>query len=130
MVAQSAYDAPVYGLNPRQRDNLRAQLAAALDGGKPYVMAASFSTRPGIKLGTRVIPLAADALFGASQSLPAVFQGFQGYLNAQGRAVGVIQVPALPALKGLSVYVAGVILDPASPFGVGTVTNAAHVMLR
>jgi len=100
------------------------------DAGKPYLLAASLATRPGIPVGGRRIPLVPDALFGASVTLPAVFQKFQGVLDGNGQATAVIRVPGASGLRGLSFYVAGVVVDPAKPLGIGTISNAVHLVAR
>jgi len=97
---------------------------------KAYALAASFGTRPGIPIGSRTVPLNPDLLFFLSQALPTVFKNFAGTLNLRGQAVAVLDIPAAPALRGLSLYVAGLILDPAAPQGIGTVTNAEHVVIQ
>ncbi len=99
--------------------------------GASYAMAASLGTAPGIPVGAgRTVPLAPDALFAASRALPAVFQNFTGVLDGRGQAVATIRVPATPALRGLSFFVAAVVLDPAQPQGIGTVSNAERLRIR
>jgi hypothetical protein len=105
-------------------------LASPRDVGKGYALAAAFSTTPGIPLGSRTVPLSPDALFGASFSLPGIFQSFRGTLSATGRGFGVINVPNHTSLQRVSFYVAGVVLDPSAPQGVATVSNAVHIVLQ
>jgi hypothetical protein len=104
--------------------------ASPPDAGRSYLMAASFATRPGIPVGSRTIPLRADALFGLSRTLPSMFTNFTGVLDPRGQAVATIRTPNAPALKGVSFYVAGVVLDPASPFGIVRISNAVHTVLQ
>jgi len=105
-------------------------LSSPPDPGRQYVLGATFHPEPGFRIGTRTIPLNLDPLFGLSQTVPAIFQKFQGILNASGQAVAFVNIPAVPALKGFSFYVAGVIIDANAPFMIGTVTNAEHVVIQ
>lgn len=105
-------------------------VSSPVDAGRAYVLGASFDSRPGIPLGTRSVPLALDPLFTLSQTVPAIFQNFQGVLDMNGQAVAVINVPNVGGLAGFSFVVAGVIIDSAAPQGVSTVTNAEHIVLQ
>jgi hypothetical protein len=100
------------------------------DPGKAYILGATFNPEPGFPIGNRTIPLSLDPLFGLSQTAPAVFPNFQGILSATGQAAAFVNIPAVPALRGFSFYVAGVIIDPSAPFTIGTVTNAEHVVIQ
>lgn len=111
--------------------NHPVRLSVPTRGGASYAMAASFGTAPGIPVGGgRVVPLQPDALFAASRALPSVFQNFTGVLDGQGQAVATVRVPATPALRGLSFFVAAVVLDPSQPQGIGTVSNAERLRIR
>jgi len=105
-------------------------LTSPVDAGKSYIMGASFGTKPGIPVGSRTVPLAPDTLFFTSLTTPSVFQDFSGVLNSNGRAVATLHIPALPGLQGLSLYVAGVIVDPHAPMGIRVVTNAEHIVIQ
>ncbi len=76
-----------------------------------YVLAASFSTQPGIPVGGgRTVPLVLDPLFATSfGSSAGVFQGFVGTLDGSGRANAQVNLPNLP-IQGLRFYVSGVVL--------------------
>jgi hypothetical protein len=100
------------------------------DAGKLFVLAASFSTQPGIPVGARAVPLVPDALFAVSRTVPALFQGFTGVLNGRGQTTGRIAIPALSVLRGTVVYVAGVVVDPAAPLGIGTISNAERIVVQ
>lgn len=106
------------------------QVSSPQNAGKVYVLGASFSSRPGFQIGSHTVPLNPDELFKVSRLVPAMFQNFTGVLNARGQAVATIHIPAIVALRGLSFVVAGVIVDPAAPSGIGTVTNAEAVVLQ
>lgn len=105
-------------------------LTSPTDAGKAYILAASFSTRPGIPLGSRTVPLNLDDLFTISQIIPAIFQNFHGFLNASGQAVALLNIPPAPALRGFGFYLAAVVVDPGAPQGIGTITNAEHIVLQ
>jgi hypothetical protein len=105
-------------------------LSAPNDAGKAYALAASFATRPGTAIGKRILPLQLDALFTLSRANPAVFHGFTGVLDAKGQASAFLIPPPWPALRGLVIYVAGVVMDTTQPFGIGTVTNAEAIAIR
>lgn len=79
--------------------------------GAAYRAAASFGTLPGIPTPAGRIPLVADALFFLSLQAPAIFPGFSGVLDAQGHASLAIRIPAVPALRGLRLFVAAVAFD-------------------
>jgi hypothetical protein len=107
------------------------RIASPVDAGKSYALAAAFATKPGIALGGgHTLPLAADPLFFASRTLPGIFQGFTGQLNARGQAVAMIAIPGLHGLRGLSFHVAGVVADPQLPGGIAHVTNAEHILIQ
>lgn len=96
-----------------------------------YVMAASVGDRPGIPLGARRIPLNPDPLFWLSlQGLTGgVMNRFSGYLSARGEARAWMNIPNDPGLIGLAFHVAFVTLDPAQPFGIGTISEASRVVV-
>jgi serine protease len=93
--------------------------------GKTYWAAASFANAPGIVLADkRVIPLDPDPLFFLSLSgLTTLFADFQGTLDAAGYAVARLEILNAPFTIGLTIHTAFVVLEPASPTGVGTISN-------
>ncbi len=70
--------------------------------GQVFILAASLALHPVTPLpGGGYLPLAADGLFGASLTPGSqVFQGFQGMLDAQGRAQARLWLPNLSVLRG------------------------------
>jgi Concanavalin A-like lectin/glucanases superfamily/IPT/TIG domain len=84
-------------------------------------------TSPGLPLPAPlmgVFPLNPPLLFTAlSPVYPDLFHGFTGTTDASGVAFASIDVPALPALEGIALSAAFVTLDPAGPFGIGSVSN-------
>jgi hypothetical protein len=99
-----------------------------------YAIAASFSMTPGIPISkSRLINLTPDPLLflSLSGSAPAVFSGFSGVVGPKGEVTGKVKGRAdwSRALQGIPIYFAGVILDPAAPGGVRTVTNTVGLVL-
>jgi hypothetical protein len=104
------------------------------DRGQPYVLACSFNRRPPAPLpclpfpGRELLFLDhTDPLFWTSASglAPHVFQNFQGTTDATGAATAMVNVRApIPPLN-ITVFVAGVIVNPT---GV-TVTNTHWFVL-
>lgn len=114
----------VWGLNAPVVGTTFA-LNVRFDGhaGKSYVAAASLSTRPGIPVDTRTIPLTPDSIFAATFALPQVFVNFAGTLNANATARPSIVLPPIGALSGIRIYVAAVVFDPAAPSGVAAISQ-------
>jgi len=81
------------------------------EGGKAYQLAASGGVRPGINVGARNIPLNVDGLFLQSLTIPAIFVGFSGVLDATGRATARVRLPALAGLRGFRMFFSGVTYD-------------------
>lgn len=97
--------------------------------GKLYIAAASFSRQPGIPIDSRTVPLTPDNLFRLSQSVPALFQGFAGALDAQGRAGMNVLIPALP-IQGLRMFLAAVVVDPAAPSGIAQISQPYGITVQ
>ena len=90
------------------------ELAAPALAFKTYLLAASLGAK-GIPLAppdTRVIPLSVDLLFLLSlgqTELP--FKDFMGVLDGKGTARPELEVPSGPNMAGVTVHVAGVVID-------------------
>ncbi len=97
--------------------------------GKLYIAAASFSRQPGIPIDSRTVPLTPDNLFRLSQTVPALFQGFAGALDSQGRAGMNVLIPALP-IQGLRMFVAAVVVDPAAPSGIAQISQPYGITVK
>ena len=106
-------------------------MASPGDAGKPYQLASSLGTGP-IPLGLRQIGLTPDNLMVITTGglLPGVFVNFAGLLDAQGNARAQIQIPNLPALKGVRMYNAFVTLDPAAPFGISQISSTVTLSIQ
>jgi len=106
------------------------------DAGKSYALAVSFSTRPdavGPFPNGEVMNLAADPLFFASatDSLPFIFAGFRGVLDAQARGQAQIHIPStIPPGLDLALHVGGIVVDAAAPGSVSTVLSSVTFVLR
>ncbi|MAB88192.1 MAG: hypothetical protein CMJ90_01875 [Planctomycetes bacterium] len=89
---------------------------APADVGSGYIVAAAFSSAPGFSVGGLHIPLNDDALFFATVTGQHPFtQGFQGTIPAGGSALAQVALPPDPALIGIEIYLAAVLLDPFFP---------------
>ncbi len=88
--------------------------------GVPYLAAASFGNTPGTPIPGGTIPLNYDGMLELSLTTPSVFVQFSGLISAlTGTASGLINVPPLPLLSGLSFYVAFITIPPSPvPFGI------------
>jgi len=99
-------------------------LLSSPDSGLAYQMGSSLGNGP-IPVDTRKLELSADPLLVASVGgfLPAVFVNYAGTLDANGKAQARIQIPSIPALKGVRIYSAFVTLKVSAPSGVANISN-------
>jgi len=79
--------------------------------GRYFQAAASFGTLFGIPTPGGRIPLDPGPLFFFSLANPMVFAGFSGQLSRSGTASLRVNIPNVPALKGIRFYVAMVTYD-------------------
>ncbi|MHC4261446.1 MAG: serine hydrolase domain-containing protein [Planctomycetota bacterium] len=86
-------------------DNALTLSAPSLPG-RPWFAAASLSALPGIPTAAGLIALVPDPLF--VDTLGAA--GFAGLLDAEGAATVTLQVPDDPALEGLEICTAAIVL--------------------
>lgn len=89
------------------------------DANLGYIAALALSNSPTILPDLRALPL----------SGAIAITGF-GMLDANGDARSTVNVPANPALTGLSFYTAYITLDPAASIGIRTISNALHVTIQ
>ncbi len=99
-----------------------------------YALAGSFSAGPGIPVTPRrMINLGPDLLFfvTASDQLPSIFEDFQGDVGPEGDVTGKVSPPrpVRRAATGLTIYFAGIVLDPGVPGGIRTTTNTVGLVL-
>jgi len=99
-------------------------LLSVNDAGLPYQMGSSLGNGP-IPIGTRKLGLSPDALLVLSVGglLPSVFQNYVGLLDKTGAGKAKLDIPNIPALKGVRIYTAFVTLKASAPSGVSNVSN-------
>jgi len=77
----------------------------------PYVLVPSFSKGMiGLPNGW-FVPVTPDVLSATAPLLPSIFAGFSGFLDGKGVASAKLNVPNVPALAGLFLYVGGAVID-------------------
>jgi len=111
---------------PRPGGTITWNLAAMAARGLPYQMATSL--KPGsIPIDTRSIGLDLDDLFviSAAGLWPAVFQGYAGRLDGQGKAMAGIVFPNDAGLIGAKTYSAYVTFDPTWPSSIRSISTTA-----
>ena len=99
-------------------------LSSPTDAGLPYQMGSSFGNGP-IPIDTRTLGLTPDGLLALSVGnlVPAIFKDYAGLLDAQGSAKAKLNIPNVPALKGIRIYTAFVTLKATAPSGVSSISN-------
>ncbi|MGA1608938.1 MAG: choice-of-anchor O protein [Planctomycetota bacterium] len=108
---------------PLGEEPLRVTFIAPDDPLELYVAAASFGTTPGTVLPYGTLPLNIDLALHLSLTEPTHFVGFQGTLDATGRAVGAIDLPDIPVLYGLDLYIAFLTFPVGDPWGISEATH-------
>jgi hypothetical protein len=95
-----------------------------------YQCACSFSNR-GFPLDPgRRIPLDVDNLLFLSVQNPVLFQSFSSRLDGNGDGLAGIQLPKIPALSGLAIYFAMVVLDANAPNFIGNISNDTQIRIQ
>ncbi|MBN2492196.1 MAG: hypothetical protein JXQ29_15220 [Planctomycetes bacterium] len=126
--------------SPRVEDagsDIKAVLALRLGpqcANRPYVLAASLAMSPGITISpTRMINLRPDPLLLLSLSgqLAMIFDNFQGETGPDGEVTGrlVARKEWCGLLPPITIYFAGIVVDPAFPGHIRAVTNTVGVTL-
>jgi hypothetical protein len=110
---------------------LDLNLLAPSDAGRPYQVGTSLGAGP-IPIGNFKLELSPDDLLVASTSgaLPMIFRNYAGLLDASGKALARLAIPAIPALKGVRLYSAFLTIDPAKAGGVSQVSPNALVTIQ
>lgn len=88
-------------------------LSAPGHAGEPYLAASSFGLGP-VEFAGHVIALEPDMLVAASIGgicAPGAFAGYLGMFDASGHASAAIVLPPLPALRGVVLHTAYLVLD-------------------
>lgn len=133
-----------YGMEIEGSRNLCSELVAApnarririsfpLNGGKPYVIAASFSgPRPATPLGDgRQINLVPDTLTQLTLAgpLPPLWNPGPGVLDPFGNAQATLNLNSLgAAVRGLPMWFSVIVVDPGAPKGVAAIAET-HVIV-
>jgi len=105
------------------------------EAGRAYAVGFSATgIRPGIPLPDgRVISIVPDALTTASATggIPGVLDRTVGTLDARGQATVNVDTNRFgPALKGLRLWAAAVVLDPREPSGIAQVVGPTVLTIR
>jgi hypothetical protein len=102
------------------------------DGGFPCICAFAVFSSPGIPLPQgRHIPLTPDFLFDWSlDPTNPIFLGTFGVLASDGTAIVSLRVPPVPALSGFRFHGAFLVVDPAAPLGIGTISPARPLVIE
>jgi len=87
------------------------QASFPADAGRFYQLGAALGFTPGIPTPRGLVSLTPDPLFFLAFLAPAIFQRFSGQLDSSGTALAAIAIPAVPALKGLRLFVVGLTYD-------------------
>jgi len=91
-----------------------------------YYLGFGLNTKPGVPVGTRVLPLSIDSLLLATLGNPA----FSGSLDKKGKKRLNYQMPDDPGLSGLTFYGAFLTMRAGCPCGVGTISNPEEIKFR
>jgi len=101
--------------------------------GRPYFLAASECTGPGIlfPVSGRVLDLCTSSVFDLSLT-PGnpFFINFSGTLNVFGIASASVAIPNVPALSGLTLFVSGVVIDPIFLESVASIVDQATLTIN
>lgn len=90
-----------------------------------YLAMSSLGTSPGIPIDTRRLPLNFDGLLQISiGGVPPILAGYAATLDQSGVGAGQINFVGLPWFTGFRFYTGFVVLDPAAPSGIKTISNA------
>jgi hypothetical protein len=74
-----------------------------------------------------VIPLYPDSLFFTTIGFSGRIPSFIGEMNGAGQAQVRVFVPDWPWLRGRTLHLAYITLDPSAPFGIKTISNVITV---
>ena len=96
-----------------------------------YWLMCAFDVAPAISLpGNFTLALAPDGLFFASlDPNNPLFTGFLATLDSQGHANAGFNVPPIPVLSGIQIFISGLVFQPAST-AIGTVLPWARLEIR
>lgn len=105
------------------------RIALPREAGATYALMGSMQLGSLSLPGNHILPLAADGLFTLSlQPNHQIFRNFIGHLDRNGRGSGSVTIPALPVLRGYSLYFSGITLRPGP--SIQTVLPWVRILLR
>ena len=100
-------------------------LTSPADAGMTYMLLASFTNTAGTPTCGGIVPLDNTPLLIKSLTPNTVFQNSFGTLNAKGATTAPrFDLPAIPALVGINLEAAFIVIDPGSPCIIRRVSNA------
>jgi hypothetical protein len=116
--------------SPRPGQVLTFTLEAPANSGRAYQLGSSFGTGP-ILVDTRLICLSPDPLLVATtaSSLPSIFSGYRGTIDAKDRATATCRIPNLPYLIGTNIHSAFITLESSAPSGIWLISSATTFMI-
>ncbi len=86
-------------------------IAAPLAPSQWYVVGVSETAHAGILVSGVLVPIDPGPLLEFVFTVPEVFTGFVGTLDAQGQATATLNVPNVPFLSGLQLFAAAAVAD-------------------
>jgi hypothetical protein len=100
----------------------------------PYLLELSVNgSTPGTPIplpGSGTFPLNPPFLYGILGGLmPNTFQNFAGFTDAAGHATATLNVHDNPALAGIPISAAFILVDGGAPWGVGKISNAVQATI-
>jgi hypothetical protein len=95
--------------------------------GRLYLMGVSLTAHQGIPTPFGLVPLDPDPLFFLAPVLPDVFRDFYGVLDAQGAGLGMLDIPNVPSLSGVTIFCAGAVGDATT---IDAITGALRITIQ
>jgi len=112
---------------------LRLRLPSIGYAGKFYLISGSLGIRPGFSTADgRLVGLVPDALYFLTtlNQVPAIWQSFQGSLDASGDANAGVLVLNDPVILGLRTFYAFAVVDAAFPSAIQYISNTHAFSIR
>lgn len=111
--------------NPRLATPFKVVFNAPVDGGRQYVGAASLGAGPIPLPPHNPLGLSPDILWflTINNLIPTIYANTAGILDGSGQATVTVTQPDIPALVGLTFYMAYVTIQPSKPLGIRTVSS-------